>query len=245
MTAISDAKIEVLENADLLARAAAAWLLAIVQEKRGIVAIALSGGITPRGLYECLGSPPYLLEFPWSRTHWFWGDERFVPHDDVRSNFHMVWKAMLARAPVPAGNIHAIATEGTDSELSAAAYERELKAFYAANELDAARELFDVVLLGLGTDGHTASLLPGTSVLKERNRWVCAVEGAKCEKRITLTYPALNSARHVGLLVSGVAKQSVFASLRQGQRELPVAHICPSGELRLFADAAAAPAARL
>ena len=147
--------------------------------KEGVFAVALSGGSTPRRLYEHLAGPPYRDAFPWSRTHWFWGDERFVPHGDAQSNYRMVREALLSRAPIPAINIHPIPTEGVSPEAAAVTYERELKSFYGAKRLDAARPLFDVTLLGLGPDGHTASLFPGTAVLAERDRWVAAVVGVK------------------------------------------------------------------
>ena len=118
--------------------------------RRCIFAVCLSGGSTPQRLYELLAGPPYRDKFPWSRTHWFWGDERFVPHDDALSNYRMVREALLSRAPIPAINIHPIPTEGISPEKAAAAYERELKSFYGAEHLDPARPLFDVNLLGLG-----------------------------------------------------------------------------------------------
>jgi 6-phosphogluconolactonase len=243
MTTVSQAKCEIFANADVLAHSVADWLSAIAREKDGVVAVALAGGATPRGLYECLARPPHLNAFPWFSTHWFWGDERYVPHDDVRSNYHMAWTAMLSHTPTPPGNIHAIPTSGADPDISAHAYERELKAFYRAGKLNSAKPLFDVVLLGLGKDGHIASLFPGSPVLKECNRWVAAVEGPNSETRITLTYPALDSTRHVAFLVSGPEKQLVLSGLRQGLCELPAAHVRSAGTLHLFADAAATPAA--
>ena len=98
-------------------------------------AVALSGGSTPRRLYELLAGPPYREAFPWARTHWFWGDERFVPHDSPESNYRMVREAMLARAPVPAGNVHPVPTEGLTPQAAALSYEQELKTFYGAATL--------------------------------------------------------------------------------------------------------------
>ncbi len=225
---------------EALSRRVAGWLLELAVAKEGTFAVCLSGGSTPQGLYERLAEAPYLDAFPWSRTHWFWGDERFVPHDDALSNYRMVREALLSRAPVPANNIHAIPTEGLSPEMAAAAYESELKSFYGAERLDPRRALFDVNLLGLGPDGHTASLFPGNAVLAERDKWVAAVVGAKPEARITLTYPALESSRHAAFLVAGDEKRAIFRRLRDGDESLPAARLHPTGTLWMFADAAAA-----
>ena len=241
MTSPSEARLEMLADPEALSRArrgldARSWRAA----KDGAFAVALSGGSTPRRLYQLLAGPPYRDKFPWSRTHWFWGDERFVPHDDTLSNYRMVREALLSRAPIPAANIHPIPTEGITPEEAASAYERELKSFYGAERLDPARPLFDVTLLGLGPDGHTASLFPGTAVLAERDRWVAAVVGAKPEARITLTYPALESSRQRGLPGRGEEKRAHLARLRRGDDSLPAARLHPTGTLWIFGDAAAA-----
>jgi 6-phosphogluconolactonase len=240
MTRASEAKLEILADPDALARRVANWLLAAATAKDDVFAIALSGGSTPRRLYERLTEPPYRDEFPWSRTHWFWGDERFVPHDDALSNYRMVREALLSRAPIPTINVHPIPTEHLSSDAAACAYERELKSFYGAERLEPARPLFDVALLGLGPDGHTASLFPDTAVLAERGRWVAAVVGAKSETRITLTYPALESSRYATFLVAGQEKRAIFDRLRRGDNNVPAARLRPTGTLCLFIDSAAA-----
>lgn len=239
MTNPFEAKLETLADAEALSHRVADWLLEMATAKDGIFAINLSGGSTPRRLYERLAGPPYRDTFPWSRTHWFWGDERFVPHDDALSNYRMVSEALLSRAPIPAINVHAIPTEGISPEAAASAYERQLKSFYGAERLDPARPLFDVTLLGLGLDGHTASLFPGTAVLAEQNRWVAAVVGAKSEARITLTYPALESSRNAAFLVEGKEKRAILKRLCRGDASLPAARLRPAGALRVFADKAA------
>jgi 6-phosphogluconolactonase len=231
---------EILPDLEALAQRVAGWLLAAARVDEGTFAIALSGGATPRRLYEVLAGPPYRDAFPWGRVHLFWGDERFVPHDDPLSNYRMVREALLSRVPIPDGNIHAVPTEGLTPEAAAAAYERELKAFYGADRLDPARPLFNVALLGLGPDGHTASLFPGSAVLSERERWVAAVIGAKSEARITLTYPVLESSRRTAFLVVGSEKRAILASFRAGDEALPAARLRPVGTLTVFADAAAA-----
>jgi 6-phosphogluconolactonase len=239
MTRVSEAKLEILADREALSRRVAGWMLELATAKDGAFSVALSGGSTPRRLYRLLVEPPYRNRFPWSRTHWFWSDERFVPHDDPLSNYRMVREALLSRAPIPASNIHPISTEGITAEAAASAYERELKAFYGAGRLDPARPLFDVTLLGLGPDGHTASLFPGTTVLAERDRWVAAVDGAKTEVRITLTYPALESSRHAAFLVAGEDKRTIFGRLRRGDDSVPAARLHPIGTLWVFADVAA------
>lgn len=239
MTNPFEAKLEILADPEALSHRVADWLLEMATAKDGIFAIDLSGGSTPRRLYECLAGRPYRNSFPWSRTHWFWGDERFVPHDDALSNYRMVREALLSRAPIPALNVHPIPTEGVSPEAAASAYERQLKSFYGAECLDPARPLFDVTLLGLGPDGHTASLFPGTSVLAEQNRWVAAVVGAKSEARITLTYPALESSRNAAFLVEGEEKRAILNRLCRGDDSLPAARLRPAGMLRVFADEAA------
>jgi 6-phosphogluconolactonase len=240
MTNLSEVRQEILADPEALSRRVADWLLELATSKEGLFAVALCGGSTPRRLYERLAGSPYRDGFPWSRTHWFWGDERFVPRDDAQSNYRMVKEALLSRAPIPAGNIHPIPTEGVSPEAAASAYEGELKLFYGAGRFDPARPLFDVNLLGLGPDGHTASLFPGTAVLAQRDRWVAAVVGAKAEARITLTYPALESSRHAAFLVVGKEKRAIFDRFCRGDAALPAAHLHPIGKLWIFADAAAA-----
>ncbi len=244
MTTPADAKLEILTDPEALSRRVADWMLALATATDGVFAVALSGGSTPRLLYEHLAGLSCRATFPWSRTHWFWGDERFVPHDDALSNYRMVREALLSRAPIPATNIHPIPTEGVNPEAAASAYERELKSFYGAGRLEPARPLFDVTLLGLGPDGHTASLFPGTAVLAERDRWVAPVIGAKSEARITLTYPALDSSRHAAFLVVGEAKRAMLDRLRRADDSLPAARLHPIGALWIFADSAAAESSR-
>jgi 6-phosphogluconolactonase len=240
MTALSEAKLEVLADAEALARRVADWLLALAMAQAGQFTVALSGGATPRRLYEILAGPPRRDAFPWRRTHWFWGDERFVPHDDASSNYRMVREAMLSRVAVPAENIHPVPIDGLTPETAASAYERDLRSFHGADRLDPARPLFNVTLLGLGLDGHTASLFPGMAVLEERERWAAAVLGAKAEARVTLTYPALESTRHAAFLVTGEEKRAILARLRRGDDHLPAARLRPSGALHIFADTTAA-----
>ncbi len=231
--------IEVSPNPAALADRVAAWLLDLAMAEDGPFRLCLSGGSTPKALYRRLAEPPYRDRFPWARTHLFWGDERFVPPDDALSNFRMVREALLDHAPIPAANIHAVPIQGLSPQNAASAYQRDLQAAYGANRLSPACPLFDVNLLGLGPDGHTASLFPETDVLQDRDHWVAAVIGVKAEARITLTYPALESSRHAAFLVAGKDKAAILDRLLQGDQALPAAHLHPVGELWIFHDAAA------
>ncbi|MEJ0026300.1 MAG: 6-phosphogluconolactonase [Rhizomicrobium sp.] len=228
--------VETLPDPAALARHVADWLFDLVRAKDGAFALCLSGGATPRRLYELLGEPPFRDSFPWSRTHLFWGDERFVPPDDPRSNYRMVREALLSRVDIPAANVRPIPTQGLSPDDAAQRYERVLRGFHRA---DPDSPLFDVTLLGLGPDGHTASLFPGSAVLEERERWVAP--GAGAEPRITLTYPALENSRHVAFLVDGAAKRDILARVLGGDAALPAARLKPRGELRWFVDRAANP----
>src|SRR5271156_4257691 len=188
------------ESAETLAHEVADWLCGLAQEKDGAFGVCLSGGSTPRRLYERLAAPEVASRFPWDRAHWFWGDERFVPHDHPDSNFRMAGDAFLSRTPVPPGNIHAVQTEGISPGEAAVAYEATLKSFYGADQLVPERPLFDVTLLGIGDDGHTASLFAGQPARREMGRWAVAVIGLEAEPRITLTYPALDSSVYLAFV---------------------------------------------
>ncbi len=229
---------EIFADPQALAHHVADWLLALANAKTGRFALCLSGGSTPKRLYELLATAPYRDSFPWSRTHLFWGDERFVPHDDALSNYRMVREALLTHINIPATNIHAVPTEHTGPAAAAAAYEHDLKSFYGSDRLDPARPLFDVNLLGLGEDGHTASLFPGTTVLTEREHWAAPVIGAKAEARITLTYLALESATQVAFLVEGDGKRAILQRLGR-EPDLPAARLHPTGRTTWFLDRAA------
>jgi len=238
---MNDAKplVQVLSDPDVLAQTVADWLLDLALAKEGPFSLCLSGGSTPKVLYARLATAPYLEAFPWDRIHLFWGDERFVPHDDDLSNYKMVKDALLDHAPIPLENIHATPTEGLTPEEAAAEYARMLQSVYGAETLDPAKPLFDVNLLGLGPDGHTASLFPNTDVLHERRLWVAPVIGAKAEARITLTYPALESCAHGAFLVAGAGKVEILQKLLDGDESLPSTNLHPTGDLRVYCDAAA------
>ena len=197
--------IEIFPDPLALAHHAAEWMTRAALAAPGPYRVSLSGGSTPKVLYGLLASDEFRTRFPWSRVSWYWGDERFVPYDHPDSNYRMAREAMLAKVSVPSENIHPIPTDGTPDD-AARRYERTLQEAYGAITLDARRPLFDLMLLGLGPDGHTASLLPGEPVLNERKRWVAAVSHGRPEVRITLTYPAIESSRRVAFLVAGEEK---------------------------------------
>ena len=151
----------------------------------------------------------------------------------------MARDAMLAHVPVPPANIHPVPTVGLSAPDAARRYQAELQAFYGADTLQPGRPLFDVVLLGLGTNGHTASLFPGTPALQERTAWAAAVTPDGEPTRITLTYPALESCRECVFLVAGADKRDVLARVRAGDPALPASHVRPTGDLHWFTDRAA------
>jgi 6-phosphogluconolactonase len=219
--------IEIFSDPQALAAHVAEWLSALARAKEGPFTVALAGGATPRATYEHLAHE----DVPWERTRWFFGDERFVPPDDADSNYRMAHEAMLWRAPE--ANVYPIQTLGVTPETAALAYETELKALRGDGPL------FDVTLLGLGSDGHTASLFPGSPLLEERTRLTGVTEAAG-HTRITLTYPALDDSAHVAFLVSGAEKRAALAKVRAGDVTLPASRIRPKGELRFFVDSDAA-----
>ena len=222
-----------------LAHTVADWLLTTLRPGEGPLRIALSGGTTPRALYELLAQEPYRGLMPWDRIHVFWGDERFVPPDSPLSNYRMAYTTLLGHVPIPPGNIHPVQTEDVTPEEAARLYQATLARVYGATTLDPARPLFDVNLLGLGTNGHTASLFPGTAALQEQHAWALAVTPDGEPTRITLTYPALNSARHVAFLVAGAEKRAVVARVQAHDPAEPASFIAPVGTLHWFTDAAA------
>jgi 6-phosphogluconolactonase len=231
--------VEILPNPLMLARHVAEWMTAAALTTKGPFRVSLSGGSTPKALYGLLASDEFRGRFPWPRVSWYWGDERFVPYDHPESNYRMASEAMLAKAPVPPENIHPVPADGTPED-AARRYERTLQEAYGAATLDPARPLFDVMLLGLGADGHTASLLPGEPVLEERKRWVAVVAHGRPEIRITMTYPVIDSSRRVAFLVAGRDKAATLRAIRAGHSQVPAARVRPQGDLFWFIDSAAA-----
>src|SRR6201996_3117009 len=232
-------RIEISPDSLALAHHVAEWMTQAALAAPGPFRVSLSGGSTPKTLYGLLASDEFRSLFPWSRVFWYWGDERFVSYDHPDSNYRMTREAMLSKAPVPPENVFPIPTDG-DPDDAARRYERTLQEAYGAEALDPQRPLFDVTLLGLGPDGHTASLLPGEPVLDERTRWVAAVAHGRPETRITLTYPAIDASNHIAFLVSGVGKRDMLRQVLSGHSNVPAARLRPLGDLVFIADRDAA-----
>jgi 6-phosphogluconolactonase len=191
--------VEVAGDAETLACLVAGFIAARASAS-GRFGLCLSGGSTPKRAYELLADLGASLD--WQKVHLFWGDERFVPPDHRDSNFRMAHEALIDHVPIPAAQVRPIPTIGGSPEEAAALYEATLQRFYGSKTLDPERPLFDVTLLGLGEDGHTASLFPGTKALDERDAWVTSIIGVKPEPRISLTFPALESSRVILFVVS-------------------------------------------
>ena len=229
--------LEIYPNNAALAEAAAEHLVvqaAKAIDARGRFLVALAGGSTPRATYTLLATDAFASRVDWSRVHVFWGDERSVPSDHADSNYRMAREALLDRVPIPAENVHRIAGELEPTQ-AAASYARELKVTLGADGR------LDMVLLGMGSDGHTASLFPDTAALEERERWVVPNYVEKLTTwRITLTLPALNRARQVTFLVAGPSKAEPLARIRAGE-DLPAGLVQPAeGTLTWLADRKAA-----
>jgi polyphosphate glucokinase len=198
---------------------------------KDVFSVALSGGSTPRGLFSLLASDPkWRAEVPWEKTHFFWGDERYVPADHPDSNFKMANDVLLSQVPVPEANVHRVHTEFPSAAEAAADYERELRNFFGLREGEIPR--FDLVLLGLGPEGHTASLFPGTRALTETKHLVISNWVGKLDtERITLSAPVLNNAACVMFLVTGDEKAPVLKAIFEGPYEpeqLPAQLISPT-----------------
>jgi 6-phosphogluconolactonase len=235
-------KVITVSDADALAKDAAKRVLARIAANGDRVAICLSGGSSPKRLYQLLATDAYRTQIPWDRVHWFMGDERFVPADDPLNNMAMARRIFLDRC-APAANIHPMPTEAGTPEQAARRYESELKLFYGANELESARPLFDVVLMGVGPDGHTASLFPDDPALDETERWVVGVPEAHVEPfvpRVTLTLPALGSCREMLFEVSGAEKRPVLTRVLEGEN-VPAKRAHSKGETIWLVDQAALP----
>jgi 6-phosphogluconolactonase len=225
-----------------LARTAADRMLARISANAGRIAICLTGGSSPKKLYELLATETCRSRIPWERTHWFIGDERFVPATDPLNNMAMARGIFLDRF-APASHIHPIPTDTANPDESAERYQRELKLFYGAERLNPERPLFDLVLMGVGPDGHTASIFPGYPALKETERWVVGVPQAHVAPlvpRITLTLPVLASCREMLFEVAGSDKRAILTRVLDGEN-LPAARARSIGETIWLVDAAALP----
>ena len=229
-------RVEIFDDANALAAGAAAFIAQAIQHCTAPYRLCLSGGSTPRAAYKLLAQKNDL---PWGFTELFLGDERFVPPDNPDSNARMVRETLLAGGHVQPRAFLPMQTDGTPQD-AAFLYEEELRQQYGASILDPAVPLFDLMLLGLGPDGHTASLIPGQPVLEERVRWVAPVPQGRDEVRLTLTYPALESSRVTLFLAAGADKAATIARVRAGDPSLPAGALKPHGEVVWLLDRAAA-----
>jgi len=237
--------VRVYPDADLLKRAAAEHMTALSEASinaQGYFSIALSGGSTPKAVYELLTDKSFSRYVDWEHTHIFWGDERCVPPDHTESNYRMARLALLDQVPLPVSNIHRMKGE-IDPAQAAAEYEQMLRQFFARRRDGVVR--FDLVLLGMGDDGHTASLFPGTPAIEENERLVVENYVEKLEAwRLTLTAPVINAAEHVTFLVSGKSKAEMLQQVLEGPEQpydLPAQLIQPaSGHLLWLIDEPAA-----
>ena len=229
-------RIEIVKDLDALSARAAELIGDRIRKADAPFRLALAGGTTPRGCYQRLS---HLAQVPWENVEIYLGDERFVPPDDPRSNYHLLHQTLLAGGRVHPRGVFAMPTDGTP-ESAARRYEEILRQQYGASLLSPAAPLFDLQLLGLGEDGHTASLLPGEPVLDERAHWVAAVPDGREEPRLSLTYPALESSRLIVFLVSGAGKKDALARARIADPSLPAGRLKPQGDVVWLADEAAA-----
>ncbi len=240
-------EIRIFDDAETLARAAATEFADRAIEAvaaRGRFTVALSGGSTPRRLYETLvGAPPSGRPVPWEGIHLFWGDERHVPPGHRDSNYRMVREALLDRIALPEDQVHRVPAGSGPVADAASAYENDLRTFFSPPGDEPPR--FDLVLLGLGADGHTASLFPGTKALWETERWVVGhrIEGVATE-RVTFTFPLINNAAAVLFLVSGRDKADALRDVLSGEGtidRIPASGVHPThGSLVWLADREAA-----
>lgn len=242
MAGLADHQLMRVADKATMARVAAERLLTRIDANPGRVAICLTGGSSPRQLYQLLASDAYRDRIPWARVHWFIGDERDVPPGDPLHNMTMARQAFLD-ACAPAANIHPIPTDASGPEASAADYHRALQAFYGDAKLDPARPLFDLVLLGIGPDGHVASLFPGFPAIEVTDRWVVGVDKAHVAPfvpRISLTLPALASCRTMLFEVGGADKRAIMSRVLTGE-DLPANRARSLQETIVLIDADAWP----
>lgn len=234
--------LEIFSDADALSQAAADYFLALADsaiQQRGQFTVALSGGNTPTPLYRVLGTPKFQKAINWDHIHFFWGDERCVPPDHPNSNYRMVREVLLQKISIPEENVHRVPAE-LEPRMAAFAYEEVLRNYFFDEW-----PRFDLVLLGMGEDGHTASLFPNSAGLNETHRWFIANHAPeKDEWRLTLTKNAINAARHIAVIVTGDSKAATLIDVLEGehqQHEKPIQLIAPgNGEMVWFLDQTAA-----
>jgi len=235
-------RFEVLDSADDVARATADRFVAVAVgaiEERGIVRVALSGGGTPKQVYPLLLEPARRNAVDWSAVEFFWGDERAVPPDHPESNFGVAYGILISQLPgVRPDRVHRMPAEAEDLDAAALSYEGELRLAFGARGVEPPS--FDLMWLGMGPDGHTASLFPGSAAIDEEERWVVANWAPSQEAwRMTLTFPVLRAARETLFVVTGADKADALDAIRAGSPDLPAARVA-GDNVNWIVDAAAA-----
>nr|BBH94998.1 6-phosphogluconolactonase [Thermogemmatispora argillosa] len=239
-------QIVIYPDAESLSQEAARLVTRLAQEAivtRGRFTLALAGGSTPRKLYSLLASDPYRSQIDWTRVEIFWSDERCVPPNDPESNYHMAHEVMLSKLSIPATNIHRMPAEQADRQAAADRYSAELRRVFSTTGIP----VFDLIQLGMGPEGHTASLFPHQQALHERERLVLPVSVPKPPpERLTFTPPLINAARHILFLVTGSDKAEAVHAVLEGEGtpdDYPARLVrAAAGEVSWFLDAAAAAA---
>lgn len=229
---VTNREIIICRDTDELSRKAAEQFVALARQAiavHGRFSVALSGGSTPRALYSLLATGEFSEQLVWRQIHLFWGDERCVPPDHAESNFRMVNESLLSKILIPGENVHRMTGE-VEPAIAAAAYETELRQFFSSSQEKLPR--FDLVLLGLGEDGHTASLFPHSAALNETEHLVATVYVEKLNAhRLTLTFPVINNAAQITFLIAGQSKAAVVNGILAGQNShAPAARIKPAND---------------
>ncbi len=243
MTPTVEPDVRVFDDALAVGAAAAAWVaaeLASSVSSRGRASLVLSGGSTPRMLYQLLGTKFKEL-VPWPQVHVFWGDERYVPHDDARSNYRLAKEMLLDQIAIPAARVHPMPTDFAAPPTAARAYESTLADYFSSEappqtvEGPASRPpVFDVVVLGIGDDGHTASVFPGSTAMTSTHTVMAVTAPVEPPSRLTLTLPVLAAARHIGVLVTGRSKARALAAALAAEAETPAAVLARTAQTAVW-----------
>jgi 6-phosphogluconolactonase len=234
-----DNEIVVCRDRDDLGRKAADLFLEEAERAiaaRGCFSVALSGGATPRALYQRLAGLPFSEKIPWAKVHLFWGDERAVPPDHPDSNYRMAYETLIAHVPIPPENVHRMPAEKENLQTAAEEYEETLRRFFKLSKGE--WPSFDLILLGVGPDGHVASLFPGSPALEEKKRWVIAVYVERLKSsRLTLTLPVLNRGREILFLAAGKEKAETIRDIlsdHSPRTDLPARRVQPDNGGKIF-----------
>jgi len=211
-------EIEVYENAEAVSEAAAQYICRTAQEavlKNGHFLLSLAGGRTPNLLYRRLAEQPYCSVMPWRQTFIFWGDERFVPPSHTDSNYGAAWLQLFSKIDISSDHIYPVPAILTNADNSAILYEHMIRRTFAS----LAASQFDLTLLGMGNDGHVASLFPGREAVAESRRWVVSTENPSGQQRLTLTLPVLNESKQILFLVTGAEKKAILQKVASDQHQ--------------------------